>query len=292
MSNPAQFSADNVVSIRRASVLPWWKRAIDVIGSLAALPILVPMVFVMLVVTRMRAPGPVFFRQERVGLDGRRFTIFKFRTMKAGASVATHQAHAIDFIKNNRPMTKMDSKGDSRLIPFGRILRATGLDELPQVFNVLLGDMSLVGPRPCIPYEYEAYETWQKERFRAMPGLTGLWQVSGKNKLSFEQMIRLDIRYANNLSFWEDLRIIFMTVPTLVGQVMESRRARLSASQPSPVPGSEPVTAQAGIDGGLPSGLSEQRNNVLVRDARRKLYQFRFPSDSGVDADLRVKERA
>lgn len=238
---------------------------IDIAGSLAALPFLIPMVLVMLVITRTRAPGPIFFRQERVGLDARRFTIFKFRTMKAGASVASHAAHAVDFIKNNRPMTKMDNKGDSRLIPLGRILRATGLDELPQVFNVLLGDMSLVGPRPCIPYEYEAYEEWQKERFRAMPGITGLWQVSGKNKLSFEQMIRLDIRYANNLSFFEDIRIIVMTIPTLVGQVLEARRAKKQASPATPaaVPAPQPVGAE-----------------IIQRNARRELVRFRFPAET------------
>jgi len=252
------------ISMLRSRALPWWKRGIDILGSLAALPLLVPMALVMLLVTRTRAPGPVFFRQERVGLGGQKFTIFKFRTMKAGASVSTHQAHAIDFIKNNRPMTKMDNKGDARLIPFGRILRATGLDELPQAFNVLLGDMSLVGPRPCIPYEFEAYEEWQKERFRAMPGITGLWQVSGKNKLSFDQMIRLDIRYANSLSFFEDIRIIVMTIPTLVGQVLEARRERKQGIAPAPAP--TPTISAAGAE-------------IIHRNARRELVRFRFTTE-------------
>lgn len=264
MSDHVSTSSTTVVPLRNRSALPSWKRMIDILGSMAALPVLVPMVLVMLVITRTRAPGPIFFRQERVGLDGRRFTIFKFRTMKAGASVASHQAHAIDFIKNNRAMTKMDNCGDSRLIPLGRILRATGLDELPQIFNVLLGDMSLVGPRPCIPYEFEAYEEWQKERFRAMPGITGLWQVSGKNKLSFEQMIRLDIRYSHNLSFREDIRIIAMTIPTLIGQVIEARRAKKQPAAPESVP---TPTHAVGSD-------------IIQRNARRELVRFRFPAES------------
>jgi len=277
----------------RDSVLPWWKRATDILGSLAALPLLVPMVLVMVVVTRFFAPGPVLFRQQRVGLNGRRFTIFKFRTMKAEASVASHQAHAIDFIKNNRPMVKMDNKGDTRLIPLGRILRATGLDELPQALNVLLGDMSLVGPRPCIPYEYEAYEAWQKARFRAMPGITGLWQVSGKNKLSFEQMIRLDIRYGQNLSFWEDVRIIAMTIPTLAGQVIESRKTGKRSAAAVPAAAAPAITVpEASAPTTFAAVLSAHRNSVLARDARRKLYQFRFSGDAAADPDLRLKERA
>jgi exopolysaccharide production protein ExoY len=269
MQAPVSTPSDNLVPFPAQSTLPWWKRTIDVAGSVCALPLLVPLVVLMLIVTRACAPGPVLFRQERVGLNGRRFTMFKFRTMKAGASAADHQAYALDFIKNNRPMEKLDTRGDSRLIPLGRFLRATGLDELPQVINVLRGEMSLVGPRPCIPYEYEAYLPWQKERFTAMPGLTGLWQVSGKNKLSFEQMIHLDIRYARHLSLREDIRIIAWTIPTLVGQVIEIRRATRSARVQPARPASTEVAA-----------LADYRTVALAREARRKLYQFRFHGDA------------
>ncbi len=250
----------------------------DILGSLAAMPLLVPIVLLMLVVTRLWAPGPVFFRQERVGFNGRRFTLFKFRTMKAGASSAAHQAHALEFIRNNRPMDKLDNAGDPRLIPLGRILRATGLDELPQIVNVLLGDMTLVGPRPCIPYEFEAYQPWQKERFRAMPGITGLWQVSGKNRLSFDEMIRLDIDYARKLRFSRDLTIIVRTVPALVDQVRDARRARLAAAAPT-LPELTPA-------------LSDYRSAVVTRDARRQLYQFRFPQDVALEPEARTRENA
>lgn len=255
---------DNLLPFARCVPLPRWKRALDVLVASAVLPLLVPIALVMLLVTRTGAPGPVFFRQLRVGLNGSRFTMYKFRTMHAGASVASHQAHALDFIRNNRPMVKLDDAGDARLIPLGRLLRATGLDELPQIINVLLGDMSIVGPRPCIPYEFEAYEVWQKERFRTMPGITGLWQVSGKNKLSFEQMIHLDIRYAEELSLKNDLTILARTVPTLIGQVREAHRARrLARRARTTAPGFSPETGESGI---------------VEANARRELVRFRFHS--------------
>jgi exopolysaccharide production protein ExoY len=119
------------------------------------------------------------------------------------------------------PMTKMDVKGDPRIIPFGSILRSSGLDELPQLINVLKGEMSLVGPRPCTEYEFEQFQPWHKQRFRALPGLTGLWQVSGKNKTTFNEMINLDIYYANHATFWFDLKIMCKTIPVLFGQVKE-----------------------------------------------------------------------
>ncbi|MBV8277440.1 MAG: sugar transferase [Verrucomicrobia bacterium] len=122
-------------------------------------------------------------------------------------------------------MTKLDSKGDPRIIAGGRILRATGLDELPQRLNVLRGQMSLVGPRPCTPKEFEHYNASQLERVNALPGLTGYWQVNGKNKTTFSQMIEMDIYYTKNLTFWLDLQIILRTLPALIIQVIESRIA-------------------------------------------------------------------
>jgi hypothetical protein len=124
-------------------------------------------------------------------------------------------------------------RGDPRIIPFGVFLRASGLDELPQLINVLRGEMSLVGPRPCLPYEYDKYLPWQKERFGTVPGLTGLWQVSGKNKTTFVEMIQLDIKYAKNKTLWWDLKIILMTIPALVIQMLETRQARKASSRPS-----------------------------------------------------------
>jgi exopolysaccharide production protein ExoY len=203
--------------------VPLRKRALDIFCILLALPTLLPLFLFMAAMIKIVSPGPVFFRQARVGYMGRRFRIFKFRTMKVNAEVSSHQNHLKDLISSNTPMTKMDSKGDPRVIKFGGILRSSGLDELPQLINVLRGEMSLVGPRPCTEYEYEQFQPWHKQRFRALPGLTGLWQVSGKNKTTFNEMINLDIRYANEWSLWMDIKIMLMTFPVLFGQIREQK---------------------------------------------------------------------
>jgi lipopolysaccharide/colanic/teichoic acid biosynthesis glycosyltransferase len=208
--------------------IPPWKRALDITLVLLALPVLVPVMGFIAVLIALVSDGPVLFRQERVGYRGRRFRCFKFRTMVVGDNTAVHQGHLHELMTTNRPMVKMDAQGDPRIIPCGLPLRSSGLDELPQIINVLRGDMSLVGPRPCVPYEYEKYLPWQKERFNTLPGLTGLWQVSGKNKTTFEEMIQLDIRYVRTKSPWLDLAIIFKTIPALVVQVIEVRRDRKS----------------------------------------------------------------
>lgn len=202
---------------------PRWKRWLDLLLIALALPAVLPIFIFVACLIKLVSRGPIFYRQRRIGLGGRNFTCLKFRSMKQGADVGVHQQHLKQLIHSNAPMTKMDQRGDSRLIPFGCWLRATGLDELPQLINVIRGDMSLVGPRPCTPYEYADYSEWHKQRCKALPGLTGLWQVSGKNKTTFTEMINLDIFYANNLSLWMDLRIIFKTIPALASQVRESR---------------------------------------------------------------------
>jgi lipopolysaccharide/colanic/teichoic acid biosynthesis glycosyltransferase len=211
--------------------MPGWKRAIDLACCLVALPILCLFTGLMAIALRFSSPGPIFFRQERVGYKGRRFMCYKFRTMHSGADTTSHQVYLNSLQRSNAPMVKLDAKGDCRLIAGGWLLRATGLDELPQIINVFRGEMSIVGPRPCLPYEFESYEAWQKGRFNVVPGLTGLWQVSGKNRTTFEQMIRLDIRYTETCSLPLDLRIILMTVPALVIQLADTRRARKSGAQ-------------------------------------------------------------
>jgi lipopolysaccharide/colanic/teichoic acid biosynthesis glycosyltransferase len=152
--------------------------------------------------------------------------------MFVDADTTMHQGHLHHLMNSNTPMMKMDSRGDPRIIPFGLFLRASGLDELPQLINVLRGEMSLVGPRPCLPYEYEKYLPWQKERFATVPGLTGFWQVSGKNKTTFVEMIQLDIKYAKNKTLWWDLKIILMTIPALIIQMLETRRGRKMSPGP------------------------------------------------------------
>jgi lipopolysaccharide/colanic/teichoic acid biosynthesis glycosyltransferase len=146
--------------------------------------------------------------------------------MHCGAETNTHQGHLQDLISSDAPMVKMDAKGDSRIIPGGRLLRSAGLDELPQLINVLRGEMSLVGPRPCITYEATKYLPWQRERFNTAPGLTGLWQVSGKNRTTFTRMIQLDIDYCRRRNLWLDLRIIIMTIPALLVQMWDMRQAK------------------------------------------------------------------
>jgi len=213
---------------------PVAKRMLDIVVSVTALTVAAPLFLAFAIWTKIFSPGAVFFKQERIGRHGRRFMCYKFRTMRLGASTSGHQEHLKQLIQSNAPMTKLDAKGDKRLIPGAWILRACGLDELPQLINVLRGEMSVVGPRPCLPYEWEQYQPWQRERCDALPGLTGLWQVSGKNKTTFDEMIRLDIRYARTQTFWFDIAIMLRTVPALVVQMIETRRARAAA--PSRVP--------------------------------------------------------
>ena len=213
-----------------SSAVPTWKRVLDITCVVLALPLLAPMMVLLAIVIKCVSSGPVLYLHERVGHRGRRFICFKFRTMKADADSEIHRKHLATLMKSDCPMEKMDSKGDPRLIPFGSILRAIGLDELPQLLNVLGGEMSLVGSRPCLPYEYENYLPSQKRRFETLPGLTGLWQVSGKNKTTFSEMIALDIRYSQIKTPVLDLQIMFKTVPALVVQVLETRKKRLASS--------------------------------------------------------------
>lgn len=203
-----------------------WKRALDITIIILALPILVPVMIGIALLIRCVSDGPILFRQERVGFLGKKFLCFKFRTMVAGIETASHQGHLASLMTSNKPMEKMDAKNDPRIIPCGAILRASGLDELPQIINVLRGEMSLVGPRPCVPYEYDRYLAWQRERFKTVPGLTGLWQVSGKNNTTFEEMIHLDVKYIKRKSLWLDIAIILKTVPALVIQMIETRARR------------------------------------------------------------------
>jgi lipopolysaccharide/colanic/teichoic acid biosynthesis glycosyltransferase len=144
--------------------------------------------------------------------------------MHNGSDTDIHRGHLEELLSSNKPMVKMDLRGDRRIIPFGILLRSSGLDELPQLINVFRGEMSLVGPRPCMPYEKKQYLRWQKERFNSLPGMTGLWQVSGKNNTTFLEMIQLDIEYGRRKTLWLDLAIIAKTIPALLVQMWEVRR--------------------------------------------------------------------
>ena len=211
----------------RPAKLPRWKRVLDLTLVFASIPLWLPLMMLVMILIKIGSSGPVFYRQERVGYRGQLFMIFKFRSMKVNAETSSHEQHLASLMGNNSPMTKLDAAGDPRLIPLGRIFRATGLDELPQIFNVIRGEMSLVGPRPCLPYEFQRYEPWQQERINAAPGLTGYWQVNGKNKTTFSEMIEMDIYYSRNMSLLLDLTIIFKTIPAVTQQVLEAQtRAR------------------------------------------------------------------
>jgi lipopolysaccharide/colanic/teichoic acid biosynthesis glycosyltransferase len=224
---------DFIPTINSSGPMPWWKRAIDVTCCLVALPVFALAALLITFAMKILSPGPVFFRQPRVGHRQKRFMCYKFRTMVVGADSRIHQKYCEDLINSNAPLVKLDARSDSRVIPGGWWLRASGFDELPQLINVLRGDMSLVGPRPCVPYECEKFLPWQLERFNAIPGLTGLWQVSGKNRTTFEEMLRLDIQYSRNVSCWQDLKIILKTVPALFVQIRDTYRARKLSSQNS-----------------------------------------------------------
>ena len=201
---------------------PGWKSALDLACILLSLPVWLPLMILLMLVTRIASPGPIFYRQKRVGLGGRHFFIWKFRTMKLSAETQTHEHYFEKLMQADCPMTKLDTFGDSRLAPFGRILRASGLDELPQIFNVLCGEMSLVGPRPCLPNEFAHYEPWQRERVNGLPGLTGYWQVNGKNKTTFNEMIAMDLFYFKNMSILLDLKIMLKTCRVIAEQLFES----------------------------------------------------------------------
>lgn len=223
--------------------LPAWKRLVDLSFCVCALPGFAFCTLFAAILTSVSSRGPIFFRQERVGFGGRRFWIYKFRTMHVSAPVASHQSHFKELIRSGAPMQKLDASGDSRLIPGARFLRAAGFDELPQIINVLRGEMSVVGPRPCIPYEFDHFTAEQQRRCEVVPGLTGLWQVSGKNRTTFEEMIRLDVRYAETFSLWLDLTIILRTPTALLTQLSDMRKAR-AKSAAAPVPAAKPVPAR------------------------------------------------
>jgi len=161
----------------------------------------------------------IFFNQIRIGKDGKPFKFYKFRSMYIDADEdKNREVFMTDFIKNNRTVLEGSSKiiNERNITPIGKILRKTSLDELPQLFNVLKGDMSLVGPRPCLPYEYESFDDWHKRRHTVLPGCTGVWQVSGRSSVSFKDSVVLDLYYINNMTPWLDLQLIFKTFPVMI----------------------------------------------------------------------------
>ena len=189
------------------------KRVLDMLTAAITLLVLLPLLATVALLVWLSSPGPILFRQKRVGINGATFTLFKFRTMYHGASSAIHQAYYKALIEGTADKTgnTFKLKNDPRITPVGRMLRRLSLDEVPQLINVLRGEMSLVGPRPPLPYEVEQYGPRELGRLMVQPGLTGLWQVSGRAILNFHQMIDLDLAYIERWSLWLDLQILART---------------------------------------------------------------------------------
>ncbi len=198
------------IAFSRGALL--FKRAMDVIGSVVGLTLGAPLFALIALAIRLDTPGPIFFRQERVGLGGERFFIYKFRSMRAGAEREKEKLQALN--EADGPLFKI--RNDPRLTRVGAFLRRTSLDELPQLLNVLRGEMSLVGPRPPTPDEVEQYLPWHLQRLAVPPGMTGLWQVSGRSELTFDEMVLLDIYYIEHWSPWLDFAILLRTVPKVI----------------------------------------------------------------------------
>ena len=195
------------------------KRSMDVLGSAAALAFLSPLFAAVAVAIKLTSKGPVLFKQERLGQYGRTFTVLKFRSMRTDCDPRIHEEYVSQFIAGQVDGTSQDGEKpvfkiqeDPRVTPIGRFLRRTSLDEIPQFWNVLFGDMSLVGPRPPVPYEFKAYDLWHRRRvLEIKPGITGLWQVKGRSRTRFDEMVRLDLKYARAWSLWLDVKILLQT---------------------------------------------------------------------------------
>ncbi len=218
-SNPALYS-DLAINGRQRRSLLMVKRAIDIIGSVTAMVVFAPLFLPIAAAVKLTSKGPVFFRQERVGQYGKCFYMLKFRSMYVNNDSAEHQRFVTELIRDRigqEPGQEADEgvyklQNDSRITRIGKFLRRSSLDELPQFLNVLSGEMSLVGPRPAVRYEVDAYETWHRNRvLEAKPGITGLWQVIGRSRVKFDEMVRMDLRYAMSWTPWLDLKILLMT---------------------------------------------------------------------------------
>lgn len=214
------------------------KRMMDVTAAVISLVFLMPLLVIIGILIKLDSPGPILFVQERVGgkrvkVNGRTewvaqtFPFFKFRTMRTDADSKLHEEYMKAYIagdegkiaqQNGKSSTSYKLTGDPRVTRIGKFLRSTSLDELPQLWNVIRGDMSLVGPRPPIPYEVEMYKKEHFRRFEALAGITGLWQVSGRCETTFEEMIELDVKYIETASIFQDIKILLMTVPAIISE--------------------------------------------------------------------------
>jgi exopolysaccharide biosynthesis polyprenyl glycosylphosphotransferase len=195
------------------------KRTFDIIISIFALTLLSPVILLIIAAIKLSSPGKILFKQSRIGKNGREFQFYKFRSMKEGTIGDKEEDRVkqmLDFMKDDYADSGTKIINNSRITWIGKIIRKTSLDELPQLLNVVKGDMSIVGPRPCLPYEYENYDEWQKRRVNVIPGCTGVWQVWGRSSVSFKESVVLDLYYINNMSPWFDFQIMLQTVPAIL----------------------------------------------------------------------------
>ena len=242
--NPSgQQEVDSISDLIERSFVPSWKLILDCTLVALTAPIWLPLGMLIAAWVKLASPGPVLFRQERIGHMGARFLCIKFRTMKVNSSTALHRELLNQIITSNRPMQKLDTTGDSRLIRGGLFLRTLGLDELPQIINILGGDMSLVGPRPSTTYEYKLFLPQYRRRCQTLPGLTGLWQVNGKNRTTFQRMMELDLQYVERKSLWMDLKILARTPIAILLQcwdVATRMRTAPAGNRETSLPAAEP----------------------------------------------------
>ncbi len=190
------------------------KRLLDIAFTLLFSPFLLIVGVVIAICIKLDSPGPIFFRQTRIGQHGVKFTMYKFRSMYTNNDTSKHSNRVVDMMRAGKVLTK--DYNDKRITRIGRIIRKTSIDELPQFWNVLRGDMTLVGPRPPLPYEVDEYEARDWLRLVGKPGLTGTWQVYGRSRVTFSDMVSMDIEYLQKQSFWLDLKLIILTVPVMV----------------------------------------------------------------------------
>lgn len=193
--------------------------ALDYLVAIPTLVILLPLLTLIAILIKLESPGPVFFKQERVGLNGKLFKMYKFRSMHNNADEKMHKDQIRAYFNRELDEAKgIKLKNDPRITKVGHVLRLYSLDELPQLLNVLKRDMSIVGPRPVPVYEADLYKLWQSERLNSLPGITGLWQVSGRSEVSFDEQLRLDIRYVRNQSLLLNLKIMLKTIPVVINR--------------------------------------------------------------------------
>jgi len=210
---------DSAVKIRESLPVNWYlpvKRILDICLSLFFILLFGPLLITIIFGIRISSPGPIFYRQKRIGKNGIPYDMLKFRSMQVQNNPDLHKEYVQKLIRENTkppPLGKGSLKllGDPRVTGLGKYLRRFSIDELPQFFNVLKGEMSIVGPRPPLPYEYDVYQEWHKKRLSVLPGITGLWQVKARNTVSFDEMVRLDLEYIQTMNLWMDIKLILLT---------------------------------------------------------------------------------